>query len=150
MGSYGIGLERIVAAAIEQNHDDDGIVWPLSLAPYQVHITQLDRTQEDVLRVGESLYTKMQEGGLQVLLDDRDESPGKKFKDADLIGFPFRVTIGARSLKEGNVEIRPRREKETVRVNASDAISTVQTMILEEERKFETTLNQNLEGSIFT
>lgn len=150
MGSYGIGLERIVAAAIEQNHDQDGIIWPLSLAPYQIHITQLDRTQEEVQRIGDSLYTKMQESGLQVLLDDRDESPGKKFKDADLIGFPIRITIGARSLKEGKVEIRPRREKETLRVDESDALSTVQKMIEEEKRKTEAVLERSLEGSIFT
>jgi len=143
-------MERIVASAIEQNHDDDGIIWPLNLAPCQVHITQLDRTQEDVVKAAESIYATLQGEGLDVLIDDRDESPGKKFKDADLIGFPIRVTIGARSLKEGKVEIRSRREKETVRVDQADAPQTVQNMIRTEQEQTTSSLDRSLEGSIFT
>lgn len=150
MGSYGIGLERIVAAAIEQNCDDDGIMWPLSLAPYQVHILQLDRTQDQVRTVGEELYRKLHQGGLDVLIDDREESPGKKFKDADLIGFPFRITVGARSLREGKVEIKPRREKKAISVQQGDVISTIEKMIEEEKEKTEKNLHVPLEANIFT
>jgi prolyl-tRNA synthetase len=108
MGCYGIGVSRTVAAAIEQNHDEHGIIFPLPLAPCEVIILNLDPKNEEITEAAESLYSQLQQEGLEVLLDDRDERPGSKFKDADLIGIPFRITIGKRFAKEGEVEIRTR------------------------------------------
>ncbi|MFQ6091883.1 MAG: proline--tRNA ligase [bacterium] len=150
MGSYGIGLERIVAAAIEQNHDEDGIIWPLNIAPYQIHVLPVDRTDEEVRAVAEQLYSQLQEHGFEVLIDDRLESPGKKFKDADLIGLPFRITVGARSLKEGKMELKPRQEKTAVRVGQSDLVPTVQKMIEERRKAEELALTEVPNRDIFT
>ncbi len=109
MGSYGIGPARIAAAAIEQNHDDKGIVWPTSIAPFQVHLLPINIKDKKVLETAEGLYGTMQKDGVEVLFDDRDESPGVKFKDADLIGMPYQLIIGMRNLKEGKVEVKERR-----------------------------------------
>ncbi len=108
-GCYGIGISRLVAAAVEQFHDDNGIVWPMSLAPYHVHVVQLGDSDAVVRAVGE-LEADLEAKGVEVLIDDRDERPGSKFKDADLIGVPLRVTIGDRALKQGQVELKPRLE----------------------------------------
>ncbi|MGO9710509.1 MAG: proline--tRNA ligase [Polyangiaceae bacterium] len=109
MGCYGIGVSRLVATAIEQHHDDNGIRWPLSIAPYQVHLVTLGKEAE-VATAAEKLYADLWARGVEVLWDDRDERPGVKFKDADLIGIPMRVTIGAKGLATGNVELKPRTE----------------------------------------
>ncbi len=109
MGCYGIGVSRLVATAIEQHHDDNGIVWPINIAPYQVHIAQLGEEPEVVAAVAE-LERALEQAGIDVLVDDRDERPGVKFKDADLIGIPLRLTVGAKALKNGNVELKPRTE----------------------------------------
>ncbi len=111
MGCYGIGVSRLVAAAIEQHNDKDGICWPMSIAPYQVHIVQLGLEPEVAAAVDE-LEHKLETAGLEVLVDDREQRPGGKFKDADLIGIPLRVTIGARSLQNGGVELKLRTEKD--------------------------------------
>lgn len=107
MGSYGIGPARIAAAAVEQSHDEKGIVWPKSIAPFDVHVVQVQATDEEQTRVAAHLYEILGEAGWQVLWDDRDERPGVKFKDAELIGCPVRVTVGRRA-SEGVVEIEPR------------------------------------------
>ncbi|MFO7832075.1 MAG: proline--tRNA ligase [Desulfuromonadaceae bacterium] len=112
MGCYGIGIGRSVAAAIEQNHDANGIIFPMPIAPFQVLITLLNPKDEEVTRAGEELYAYLLDNGIDVLLDDRDERPGSKFKDADLIGVPLRVTVGARGLKEDALEISWRSEGE--------------------------------------
>lgn len=104
MGSYGIGVDRIVAAAIEAHHDENGIIWPLELAPFQVVISPLKAKDPDQLAKAEEIYEELNEAGFDVLLDDRDERPGVKFKDADLIGIPFRIVPGPRALANGNVE----------------------------------------------
>ena len=109
MGCYGIGIGRTVAACIEQSNDKDGIVWPMAIAPYQVIITPVNVKQEELLKAAEDIYAGLQKRGIEVILDDRDERAGVKFKDADLIGIPIRVTIGARSLAEGNVEVKLRK-----------------------------------------
>ena len=109
MGCYGIGVSRLVATTIEQHHDDNGIKWPMSLAPYQVHLVTIGR-EDDVLGKAKELYDALGKSGIEVLWDDRDERPGVKFKDADLIGIPLRVTIGAKALAGGNVEVKPRTE----------------------------------------
>jgi prolyl-tRNA synthetase len=109
MGCYGIGVTRTLQAVIEQCHDADGICWPLSVAPYSVCLTPLNVAPESpAMRLAEKLYAELSAGGMDVMLDDRDERPGVKFKDADLIGFPLRVSLGEKSLAKGEVEIKPR------------------------------------------
>lgn len=110
MGCYGIGITRLLAAAIEQNHDTNGIIWPFPIAPFQVHILPINYKEEQIRAVTDVLYENLSRHGTEVLLDDRDERPGVKFKDADLIGVPLRVTIGAKGLEKGCVEVRWRRE----------------------------------------
>jgi prolyl-tRNA synthetase len=112
MGSYGIGLGRLLAAAIEQNHDDKGIIWPMSIAPYHVYLCPLYREGSRVTEVAEKLYAELEAAGLEVLFDDRTESPGVKFNDADLLGIPIRVTISPRTLEKNSAEIKKRSEKE--------------------------------------
>ncbi len=131
MGCYGIGVGRTLAAAIEQNHDKDGIRFPFPIAPFQVLLTALNPADEEIREASENLYAVFQKKGVEVLLDDRDERPGKKFKDADLIGIPLRVTIGKKNLKEGNVEIKLREEKEVQIVPLESA--AVRAMELIEE-----------------
>jgi prolyl-tRNA synthetase len=109
MGCYGIGVSRLVATTIEQHNDNDGIRWPVSVAPYQVHIVTIGQ-DEPVLAAARKLYDELGAAGIDVLWDDRDERPGVKFKDADLLGMPFRVTIGAKALANGNLELKPRTE----------------------------------------
>lgn len=108
MGCYGIGVSRTLQAAIEQCHDDNGIVWPFTIAPYHVHLAVLDPKEDAVMSIADELVTQLEAAGLDVLIDDRDERPGVKFKDADLIGMPIRVTLGKRGLDKGIVEIKPR------------------------------------------
>jgi len=110
MGCYGLGVGRTVAAAVEQSHDDDGIIWPIPIAPYTVVVTALGK-EENVRATAEEVYTKLLAAGVDVLLDDRDERPGVKFKDADLIGFPLRIAVGAKSLANGVIEWSWRRDR---------------------------------------
>jgi prolyl-tRNA synthetase len=125
MGCYGIGVTRTVAAAIEQNHDENGIIWPPSIAPYRVLITAIAVQDEEIMAKAEEIYEGLCEKGIEVLLDDREERPGVKFKDADLIGVPLRVTIGSRGLKAGKVEARIRRTGETHDVPFEGAIDRI-------------------------
>ena len=113
MGCYGIGVSRVVAAAIEQNHDDNGIVFPVPLAPYQVIVLNLGVNEPAVTEAAEKLYEELKAAGIDALLDDRDERPGSKFKDADLLGIPFRVTVGKSFATRGVFELRNRRTGET-------------------------------------
>lgn len=129
MGSYGIGVERIITAAIEQNHDADGIIWPKSIAPFDVIVT-VTNMKDDLLReTGEKLYKDLQRAGLDALLDDRDERAGVKFKDADLIGIPYRVTIGKKA-SDGLVELFARATKTSEDVKLSDIVPRVQKLAL--------------------
>ena len=121
MGCYGIGVGRTVAAAIEQNHDENGMMLPMPLAPFHVLVSMLNPKDDTVREAAEKIYEDLLAAGIEVLLDDRDERPGIKFKDADLIGIPLRVTVGARTLKEGNVELKQRATGEQDMV-ALDAI----------------------------
>ena len=113
MGSYGIGVGRLLACVVEEHHDEAGIVWPPAVAPYQVHLVVLGRKAPAALEAAEQIYHDLWAAGIEVLMDDRDESPGVKFNDADLIGLPLRLTVGERSLKAGGVELRLRRGGET-------------------------------------
>jgi prolyl-tRNA synthetase len=129
MGCYGIGVSRVVAAAIEQNHDRNGIIFPLPLAPFQVIVLNLGLKDEAVSRAAEELYQALLGEGVEVLYDDRDERPGSKFKDADLIGIPFRVTVGKTYASEGQVELRHRATGETTLVPFADAAGTISAMV---------------------
>lgn len=122
MGSYGIGPARIAAAVIEQNHDGDGIIWPESIAPFDVEILPVSTEDADVMRTAEELYMTMRDKGMEVLIDDRDVRAGVKFKDADLIGIPYQIIIGKKALKEGKVELKQRRTKETVQLTPSQIV----------------------------
>ena len=128
MGCYGIGVSRTIQSAIEQSHDNDGIIWPRAIAPFDVHIVVLDPDQEEVRQSAEIIYRDLQAHGLDVLMDDRVERPGVKFKDADLLGMPVRLNIGGRGLKEGLVELIKRKDKSMTKVKAEDA--TEQTLAL--------------------
>jgi prolyl-tRNA synthetase len=129
MGSYGIGVERIITAAIEQNHDTDGIVWPKSLTPFDVVVTVTNMKDQALREAGESLYRDLQQAGLEVLLDDRDERAGVKFKDADLIGIPYRVTVG-KKVADGVVELFDRKAKSSEDVKLADVVARVQQLAL--------------------
>jgi prolyl-tRNA synthetase len=112
MGSYGIGTGRLMAAVIEQNHDEKGIIWPVSIAPYHIHLVSLGTSEAKVVERAEELYADLQSKGYEVLYDDRDESAGVKFNDADLFGVPLRLTVSARNLKQNGVEAKLRWEEE--------------------------------------
>jgi prolyl-tRNA synthetase len=112
MGSYGIGLGRLLAAIVEQSHDDKGIIWPLSVAPYQVYLCPLHLDKSAVLPTVEKVYQELQKEGIEMLFDDRDDSPGVKFNDADLLGIPLRLTLSPRTLHSQSVEAKWRTEKE--------------------------------------
>jgi len=136
MGCYGIGVSRVVAAAIEQNHDQNGIIFPLPLAPFQVVLLNLGLNSEKITTAAEKLYIDLQKRGIEVLYDDRDERPGSKFKDADLIGIPYRVTVGKTFEKEGSIEIRRRRDGKTETVPFDLAASSIESMIKSELASF--------------
>jgi prolyl-tRNA synthetase len=125
MGCYGIGINRIVAAAVEASHDQNGIVWPLSIAPYHVLVVPLQVQNADVMSHAAALESALAAAGLDVLVDDRDQRPGFKFKDADLIGVPLRVVVGERGLKEGKIEIKWRHEPEARQVSAETAAKAI-------------------------
>jgi prolyl-tRNA synthetase len=130
MGCYGIGVNRILAAAIETYHDDNGIIWPISIAPYQVTVIGLGRTADDeVSKTAEKLAADLEAAGIDVLLDDRDQRPGVKFKDADLLGIPVRVTVGQKTLAEGKVELKLRRESEVKLIDAGNAAETIKSLV---------------------
>jgi prolyl-tRNA synthetase len=128
MGTYGIGVGRTMAAAIEQHHDADGIVWPLAVAPFEIVVSSLNPSDEATRREADALYDALLAAGLDVFYDDRDERPGVKFKDADLIGFPIRVNVGGRALKEGKAEIVRRRDKTVRMIETSGAVAAVKAM----------------------
>ncbi len=132
MGCYGIGVNRIIASLIETKHDENGIVWPMSLAPYEVILTPLNVKEADVMQVTEQLYKELQQAGVEVLLDDRDQRPGVKFKDADLIGIPLRVVIGGRGLKDGQLEIKWRAKSEPSMIPLENAAVALADMVQEE------------------
>ncbi|RJP36656.1 MAG: proline--tRNA ligase [Phycisphaerales bacterium] len=129
MGCYGIGINRIMAAAIEAGHDDAGIIWPASIAPFQVEICSLDVREADVVQTSQQIHDALEAKGVDTLWDDRDARPGFKFKDADLIGCPVRVTVGRRGLQEGVVEIHTRRNGQTRKVAPAAAAEMVAALL---------------------
>jgi prolyl-tRNA synthetase len=129
MGCYGIGVERLLATVIEANHDEKGIMWPPSVAPYQAHLVALNPDRPPVAEAAERLYADLQAAGVEVLYDDREESPGVKFNDADLLGMPLRVTISPRTLEKGSVELKRRREKESSLAALGEAVASIEKVL---------------------
>jgi len=129
MGCYGLGIGRSVAAAIEQNHDENGIIWPLPLAPYQVLLIALNPQDEEVQKASEQLYKELLGQGVDVLYDDRNERPGVKFNDADLIGMPIRLVVGKKGLEQGKIELSLRRDREKHLVDLADVQAKVATLL---------------------
>jgi prolyl-tRNA synthetase len=131
MGCYGIGIGRTVAACIEQNNDANGIVWPMPLAPYHVILTPVNVNEGDVFKAAEKIYNDLLADGIEVIFDDRDERAGVKFKDADLIGIPLRVTVGQKNLILGNVELKIRKSGETKVCSLAEIVTEIKTNIAE-------------------
>jgi len=131
MGCYGMGVTRTMAAAVEQNHDDNGIIWPMPIAPYQVIIIPVNVQKDDQMQAAAKIYQQLSDMGLEVVLDDRDERAGVKFKDADLIGIPIKVTIGPKALQENQVEVKKRWETAVARVEITSVADHVQTIVKE-------------------
>lgn len=129
MGCYGIGVSRTMAAAIEQFHDDNGIIWPASIAPFEVVIVPINAKDEAQMQIAEKLYADMKNAGIDVLLDDRKDRAGVKFKDADLIGYPVRITVSPKLLDANEVEIKVRRDGDTSNVKVDDCAQTVKDML---------------------
>ncbi len=125
MGCYGIGINRILAAAIEQHHDDQGIIWPASLAPFTVLVSVMEADNADLLKVGEEVADALSASGLDVLLDDRVQSPGSKLKDADLVGIPVQVVIGKAWKRDQQVELSLRATKEKSLVARAQLVEAV-------------------------
>src|SRR5450631_253667 len=134
MGTYGIGVTRIVASAIEQSHDKDGIIWPVPLAPFEATVLELQQDDDKVIATAKKLYEDLSAAGIDVLYDDRDERAGVKFKDADLIGIPFRLAVGRKGVAEGIVELKRRNGSEVRKVKIDEAVKIVVAEI-EAERK---------------
>jgi prolyl-tRNA synthetase len=130
MGCYGIGVSRLIAAVIEQHHDEQGIHWPVPVAPYEVIITPIGKDEEPLAKATE-IYDALKAEGVEVLLDDRSERPGVKFKDADLLGIPLRITVGSRGLKQGTVELKKRIDSESRDVPAAEAVVAARTALAE-------------------
>jgi len=129
MGCYGIGISRTMAAAVEQNHDQDGIIWPIPIAPYQVIVVPVNVNKSEQWEAAWRVYKQLDNMGIEVLIDDRDQRAGVKFKDADLIGIPLRITIGPKSLQENQVELKKRWESETHLVGIDQVAAEVAEII---------------------
>jgi prolyl-tRNA synthetase len=130
MGCYGIGVSRIVAAAIEQGNDDKGIIWPLPMAPFAVAIAAIGYQRNDAVRdAADRLHDELSDSGIDVLLDDRGERPGVMFADLELIGIPYRITIGERGLKQGKVEMVSRHQGESREVELTEIVSHLKSLL---------------------
>ncbi len=137
MGCYGIGVGRTAAAAIEQNHDEYGIVWPVSIAPFDIGLVNLDVKADDVVEMSDRLYMDLKDAGMDVLFDDRDMRAGFKFKDADLVGLPIQVIVGRRGLEEGVVELKVRRTGDRMKVTPAEVVSTATSLLADLRREEE-------------
>jgi len=136
MGCYGIGVNRILAALIENKSDADGIVWPMSIAPYEVVVSTVNAKEADVAAAADALYAELTQLGVDVLYDDRDQRPGVKFKDADLIGIPLRVVVGGRGLKEGNLELKWRTKAAAEMIPVAGAAEAIAKLVADERAKY--------------
>ena len=130
MGCYGVGVSRLAQSAVEQSHDKDGIVWSPAIAPYHAIVVIPNMTDADQVQAAETLYAELNQAGIETLLDDRNERAGVKFKDADLIGIPYRIVTG-KSLKNGKVEVVKRATHEVQEVAIADVVSTLKQWLIE-------------------
>lgn len=135
MGCYGIGVTRVVASIVETCHDENGIIWPINVAPYTVQIIPLNVSDAEVMKITNQIYADLNAIGIDVLMDDRDHRPGFKFKDADLIGIPLRITIGGKGLAEGIAEVKWRTESNAQKVRLSDTVAFVKDLIADQLRR---------------
>lgn len=133
MGCYGIGVGRTVAAAIEQNHDEAGIIFPSALAPFQVIVSLMNIKDNEMIDAAETIYNELRSSGIEVLLDDRKERPGVKFKDAELIGIPVRITVGKNIKESGTVEITERKDGNTEEFAVKDAIKHIPSLFKQDK-----------------
>src|SRR5437660_11226584 len=131
MGCYGMGVGRIMAAMVEQSHDEKGIIWPFSIAPYHVALIGVDLDKGETAATAEQLYADLSAAGVEVLFDDRAETAGVKFNDADLLGLPLRAVVSKRSLKNGGIELKLRTQKESRIMPLADAVQVMQNEIRE-------------------
>jgi len=129
MGCYGIGIGRTVAACIEQNHDENGIIFPIPIAPFQVIVSALSAKEDEVKEASEKIYQDLLQAGIEVTIDDRDERPGFKFKDADLIGIPLRIVVGAKNLVDGKVELKDRKTGAVEIIPIAEALEKVKATV---------------------
>jgi prolyl-tRNA synthetase len=134
MGCYGIGINRIVASLIEQKHDENGLMWPLSISPFHVLVLPVNVNHKQTMDVAVRIHDDLVKENIEVLLDDRDERAGVKFKDADLIGIPLRVTVSQKTLSGSSVEIRLRRDNTMVVVNVGDVVNEVRQLVSGKEQ----------------
>ncbi|MBU7008311.1 proline--tRNA ligase [Phosphitispora fastidiosa] len=132
MGCYGVGVSRTVAASIEQNHDQDGIIWPMPIAPFHAVVVPVSFKDEQQLKLAQQIYNSLNDSGVEAVIDDRNERPGVKFKDADLIGFPLRVIVGTKAVEEGTVEIKHRRTGDVRTVAVTNAVSVIRKIVSDE------------------
>jgi len=135
MGCYGVGVGRTVAAAIEQNHDQDGIIWPIPIAPFQVIVIPLNMKSKEISNAADKIYEDLSKEKMEVLIDDRDERPGVKFKDADLLGIPLQVIIGGKTLKESAVELKIRKDKKTEKIGLDEIKKKIVTIVVPDQLK---------------
>ena len=129
MGCYGIGVGRTMAAAIEQNNDEQGIIWPRAIAPFEVVVVAVNAKKEDQLAYAEEIYAECRKAGMDTLLDDRKERAGVKFKDCDLIGYPVRVVVGPKALEEGLIEVKVRKTGEVFTFSREEYLAKVQELL---------------------
>ena len=129
MGCYGIGVGRTLAAAIEQSYDENGIIWPVAIAPFEVVIVPINAKDDALMEVSERLYKEMKQAGVDVLLDDRKDRAGVKFKDADLIGYPVRITVSKNTIESGEVELRIRKDGSTSTLKIDEVSTSVQGLL---------------------
>ena len=130
MGCYGVGVSRTMAAAVEQNNDENGIIWPAAIAPYHVLVVPVNNKDQESLNKAEEIYAQLQKAGLEVIIDDRNERPGVKFKDADLIGYPLRIVVGPKTISTGNLEVKVRKTGEVKMLSLqSDYIDTIKELL---------------------
>ena len=129
MGCYGIGVGRTMAAAIEQHNDEHGIIWPRAIAPYEVVVVPVNAKAAEQMALAEELYEMLREAGVDVILDDRKDRAGVKFKDADLIGYPLRITIGPKALEEGKIELKVRRSGESLDCTKTECLAEVLALL---------------------
>jgi len=129
MGCYGIGVSRTMAASIEQNNDKDGIIWPVPIAPYHAVIVPISIKDAEQMKLAEEFYLALNKAGIETVFDDRNERPGVKFKDADLIGYPLKITVGPKVINEGVIEVKSRRTGEVRLISKENYIEEIRTFL---------------------